>query len=257
MKPKENKKGDITKVAGYDACQTPAYALKPLLHYLPIESVVWESACGKYMLAAELLMQCTEVVATDLLYGYNFFEKDPGRWDIQVTNPPYSIKFQWLERSYELGRPFALLMPVEMLGTKTAQKLFKQHGIEVIFMSPRVDFYMPNVGWEGKGAQFPTAWYTWGLNIGQQMTFVDISQDKKNEIQRRKANGDLCARLGESAEVNPEQGRPESGAVVNHGNADPISTIASSDQITVDSISVYRERVLETVGEDGDGYFGA
>jgi hypothetical protein len=79
--------------------------------------------------------------------------------------------------------PFALLMPVEMLGTAKGQRLFDKYGIEVIFMSPRVDFYMPNKGWEGGGAQFPTAWFTWKLNLPKQINFATLNKPKRSELE--------------------------------------------------------------------------
>ena len=70
--------------------------------------------------------------------------------------------------------PFALLIPVETLGAKTAQALFREFGLEVIFLDRRINFKMPGKGWAGSAAQFPTAWFTWGLAIGRQMTFAQL-----------------------------------------------------------------------------------
>lgn len=166
---------DIYTPQGMDACQTPAYAIDPLSPYLPREWTIWESAAGEGNLVEALFDSgFSSVISTDLLRGENFFEFEPDNWDCIVTNPPYSVHFQWLERCYKLGRPFALLLKVEILGTKAAQELFDQYGVEVIFVRPRINFKMPNKGWEGGGAQFPTAWFTYGLNIGKQMSFVRL-----------------------------------------------------------------------------------
>ncbi len=181
MKPKQNGKGDIYIPAGTDACQTPAYALGPLLPYLQNYQNVWESACGRgWLMSALLESGIGEVVGSDLaVTGHNFFDYTPDDWECQVTNPPYRIKYQWLRRSYELGKPFALLLPVETIGAKAAQVLFDRYGVEIIFMHPRVDFYMPQRGFKGKGAQFPVAWFCSGLSIGKSLTFADISKEKK------------------------------------------------------------------------------
>jgi hypothetical protein len=160
-----------------DACQTPAYAIDPLLPYLPEGLNIWEPAAGEQLLEGALLDSRYHVVSGDILTGQNFFEYEPDNWDCIVTNPPYSIHFQWLERCYQLGKPFALLLKVDILGTKTAQEMFDRFGIEVIFVNPRISFKMPNKGWDGGGAQFPTAWFTWGLNIGRQMTFAKVVPD--------------------------------------------------------------------------------
>jgi hypothetical protein len=82
---------------------------------------------------------------------------------VQVTNPPYSIKYDWIERSYDNHQPFALLMPFETWAAATAQALFQRFGINVILLNRRVNFYMPYKGWEGKGSDYPVAWFCWGL----------------------------------------------------------------------------------------------
>lgn len=168
---------DIYTPLGMDACQTPAYAIDPLLRYLQEGWNIWEPACGEGYLEGALYDSGFSVIPTDILTGQNFFKFEPENWNCLVTNPPYSIVFHWLERCYELGKPFALLLKVDILGTKGAQELFNQFGVEVIFVNPRISFKMPHKGWEGGGAQFPTAWFTWGLNIGKQMTFTKVVPD--------------------------------------------------------------------------------
>ena len=66
-------------------------------------------------------------------------------------------------------------MPVEVLGAQRAQTLFREHGVEVIFMDKRINFKMPNKGYEGT-AHFPSAWFTWKLHIGVEMTFAEIER---------------------------------------------------------------------------------
>jgi len=175
MKPKQNKAGNSSKSHTFDRCQTPYYALDPLLPYLPKSWLIWESAAGAGQIADKLTQEHHNVITSDLLTGQNFFTWQPDRWACQVTNPPYSIKYKWLDRSYQLDKPFALLLPLETLGAAKAQKLFGHYGIEIILLDKRINFNMPNKGYTGNGAQFPTAWFTWGLNIGQQITFAKIS----------------------------------------------------------------------------------
>lgn len=183
MKPKENKGYNV---GTYDECQTPPYAIRPLIPYLDVSTHILEPAAGKGILANALERYYYDVTRADILYDsdMDFFTL---MWvdvqnAIQVTNPPYSVKYEWLRKSYSLEMPFALLMPVEMLGTAKGQRLFDKYGIEVIFMSPRVDFYMPNKGYEGGGAQFPTAWFTWKLNLPKQINFARLNKPKRSEL---------------------------------------------------------------------------
>jgi hypothetical protein len=176
MKPKANHKADHSKAGNLDCCQTPPYALSPVLPYLAPEWVLWECAAGEGKLVDGLECRGWRVIASDVLTGQDFFEYAPAGWDCIVTNPPYSVKYKWLARCYELGKPFALLLPVETLGAATAQRLFNTYGIEVVLLDKRVNFYMPNKGMDGKGAQFPTAWFTWGLGIGERITFASVER---------------------------------------------------------------------------------
>lgn len=176
-KPKSNRMGD----PAIDRCQTPAYALDPLLPYLKKKWTVWECAAGERNLVFPLAMKVHEVVASDILSGEDFFSYQPSHWDCIVTNPPYSMKYKWLKRCYELGKPFALLMPVDTVGAKSAQVLFDKYGFEWIFMDKRINFKMPNMGWNGGGAQFSTAWFCWQLT-GRPVSFVKITRRDDDQL---------------------------------------------------------------------------
>jgi hypothetical protein len=184
MKPKENKGYNL---GTYDECQTPPYALEPLIPYLDPKFTIWECAGGMRTLERALRYEYgCNIFSTDISdpYSVDFFKAlvPSEHYYTIITNPPYSLKYEWLAKCYELGFPFALLMPVEMLGTAKGQRLFDKYGIEVIFMSPRVDFYMPNKGYEGGGAQFPTAWFTWKLNLPKEINFATLDKPKRSEL---------------------------------------------------------------------------
>jgi len=83
--------------------------------------------------------------------------------DCIITNPPFKFKQQFLEKCYELGKPFALLLPLTTFETKKRQNLFKKHGLEVIFFDKRINFETPN-NVVKSSAWFATAWFTHGLN---------------------------------------------------------------------------------------------
>ena len=175
-KPKVMRKGDTEESVPFDRCQTPAYALDPLLPYLKPGCVIWEPAAGEGNIVRTLQAHGFQVVASDLLTdhigegvqgGKNFFHWQPTHFDVIVTNPPYSVKFDWYERVYSLGKPFALLLPVETLGVGQAQTLYRQHGHEQLLLNKRVNFKMPHKGWASgewrSTAWFPTFWSCWNL----------------------------------------------------------------------------------------------
>jgi hypothetical protein len=139
---------------------------------------------GEGYLMNNLARRNYKVMGTDILTGLDFLEDPPlVSFNAIVTNPPYSLKFKFIERCYELRKPFALLMPVETLGCLNAQIPFREYGIEIILFLRRINFKMPMKGWEGSGAQFPVAWFTWGLDLPEQINYFD------NPIESRRLAG--------------------------------------------------------------------
>ena len=157
-------------VISSDDFQTPAHALDPLLPYLDKEWWIWECATGKRNLQYALTRAGYKCFGTDILTGHDFLEKNI-ECDCIITNPPYSLKNAFLNRCYRLQKPFALLLPLTTFETKKRQALFREYGVEVIFLPKRINFETPSG--QGSGSWFATAWFTWGLGIGQQLTFSE------------------------------------------------------------------------------------
>lgn len=157
-----------------DDIQTPAYALEPLLPWLKQEWVIWECAEGKGNLSSALRQLGYIVVGSDILTGHNFLTWQPEQWDCIVTNPPYSMKEKFLRRVYELGKPFALLLPLTTLETRVRQEMFRKYGVEIILFDRRIDFELPS-GNKSK-SWFATAWFTSGLRIGRHLTFGRLTR---------------------------------------------------------------------------------
>jgi len=171
-----------------DDLQTPARALWPLLPLIKPGSVIWECACGTGNLVRELEARGFAVMATDIkmpsvpaeLPQYNFLTYTPDRhYDMIITNPPYSLKDEFIARCYALGKPWALLLPITSFEGKVRQALFKKHGVQVILFDKRIAFEVPDAEPGKKSAAwFATAWFTWGLNLPHDLMFVDFDPPK-------------------------------------------------------------------------------
>jgi len=148
--------------------QTPPEAILPLLPFIDKNWVVWECAPGRGSMVRALRTWDIDVIAEDT----NFLLWEPKRYDCIITNPPYSIKDQFLKRAYQLGKPFAFLLPITALESERRQYLYRTYGLEIILFNKRINFETPSG--RGSGSWFPTAWFTNWLNIGAQMTFVDF-----------------------------------------------------------------------------------
>lgn len=161
-----------------DDFQTPPVALKPLLPYLKKNWRIWECACGKGYLVNGLANFGFDVIGSDILSGHDFISDEPNLCDCIITNPPFKYKQQFLERCYELGKPFALLLPLTTLETEKRQKLMQKFGIEIILFDKRINFETPNKV-EKSSAWFATAWFTNWLNIGRQINFAELEVNRE------------------------------------------------------------------------------
>lgn len=159
-----------------DNFQTPWYAVSPLLYHLKPKATIWECASGHGYIAKYLSKNGFNVIATDVP-EYNFLTYEPEEhYDYIITNPPYSIKNDFLKRAYELKKPFAFLLPLSALESNTRQQLYAKYGLDILLMNARIDFKTPSG--EGSGSWFATAWFT-HMMLDEQMVFYDIKKDKQ------------------------------------------------------------------------------
>jgi hypothetical protein len=152
-----------------DEFGTPKEAIIPLLPYVKKEWRIWECAWGKGSLAKHFEKKGFEVCGSK---GVDFL-KIPmplEDFDCIITNPPYSMKEQFLQKCYEYGKPFALLMPLTALEGKKRGELFGKHGIQLIIPNRRYNFDTPSG--KGSGSWFATAWFCWKMDLPKDLMFV-------------------------------------------------------------------------------------
>ena len=178
------KKLPMQKAGSPNDFQTPIEAVLPLLPYINPHWTVWEPAAGKGNIV-RALWPTNYVVASDTLPEEDISVSDnsiPRRqwdflthddfddWDVIVTNPPYSLKDKFIERCYELGKPWAMLMPVTALAEQKRVAMYRKHGIELIIPDRRYNFETPNAV-EESSAWFFTMWFCSPGFTGEAISF--------------------------------------------------------------------------------------
>ncbi len=175
-----------------DECQTPPYAVRLLLDFLPKGITVWDPAAGEGYLAMILMEAGYKVIQTDIKTGTDFITCQPNfHFDAIITNPPYqgALKYKFIVRCYELCQLWALLMQADTRYNKKPGVLFEQNGVQVIDPVERIDFFMPDNGYKDGGANFKTLWFTSGLlERDHRVPVVKPSQEEViAEVERLKA----------------------------------------------------------------------
>lgn len=139
---------------------TPYYAVDPILKYIPKDKIIWcpfdEEWSAFYKRLKE---EGYNVVRSSLKDGKDFFTYEPDKWDMIVSNPPFSSKDKVLERLYSFKKPFAILLPLNSLQGKTRFKFFTQ-GIQLLSFDSRISFHKPDsMDIVIKGSPFATAYF--------------------------------------------------------------------------------------------------
>jgi hypothetical protein len=160
-----------------DEIYTPEYALNPLLPFIKKFKVVWECAWGEGALATHLKKSGFDVMKKGDDFINDIYMSGAEDVDIIITNPPYSKKDEFLKRAYELGKPFAFLMPLTTLEGIKRGALFKKYGLQLIVPNRRINFITPN---GGSSSWFATAWFTWGLNLPKDIMFVELNREEQS-----------------------------------------------------------------------------
>lgn len=132
-----------------------------IIKYLQKDKKIWcpfdIEECSAFSVR---LKECGfDVISTHIDKGQDFFEYEPDKWDLIVSNPPFSLKDKVLERLYSFNKPFAILLPLNSLQGKTRYKYFKQ-GIQILSFDARVCYHDKNhMDTVVKGSPFATAYF--------------------------------------------------------------------------------------------------
>lgn len=124
-----------------DETFTPRLAVLPLIKYLDKDKIIW---CPFDTEDSEFVKVFKEngfkVIYSHIDNGQNFFSYEPEeKYDIIISNPPFSIKDDILKRLYELNKPFMMLLP---LPTLQGQKRFKYlKDTQALVFDKRINYY--------------------------------------------------------------------------------------------------------------------
>lgn len=147
-----------------DEWMTPAFAVKPLLKYVHPRLRIWcpfdtaESNFVKVFREAG-----REVVHSHICDGQDFFEYEPERWDVLISNPPFSNKRKFFERALALGKPFALLMTNTWLNDAAPKQLFAERDLQLLMFEQRIRFQSPSAEAVTDKITFSSSYYCTGL----------------------------------------------------------------------------------------------
>jgi hypothetical protein len=155
-----------------DELYTPPEAIKPLLKHLPKPPLtIWECTDFGESLITKMLKEKGYKVISSHINTFNFLTDKPDfEFDMIITNPPYSLKDEFLAKCYSYNKPFAMLLPLTSLEGVKRNLLFSKYGIDLIVLNKRINF-MKNK----KNNWFNTSWFTYKI-LNKNLIFEKVEE---------------------------------------------------------------------------------
>ena len=141
-----------------DFYTTPKEAFMPLLPYIPKNVHIHEPACGDSRLARWMTEAGVKVVTqTDLALGCDFL-KDETHYSFILTNPPFSLAFDFCRHARKHSVETMFLLRLNFLASQHRYDWFCKNEPSALFvLSDRPDF----TGGGGDACDY--AWFYWGF----------------------------------------------------------------------------------------------
>ena len=125
-----------------DEYYTPQYAVLPIIKYLPKEAVIW---CPFDTPNSEFVLTLQEhgfkVEHSHIITGQDFYKYEPERWDIIISNPPFTGKTDIFKRCLSFNKPFALLMACTWFNDSAPYRLFHDKDMELLLFNRRIQYH--------------------------------------------------------------------------------------------------------------------
>jgi len=165
---------------GDDAYFSPPEAVSALLaiEAAHMPASVWEPAAGAGAIVKPLRQSGRTVIASDIRdYGLeaceapiNYLEAAPRAIEGIVTNPPYRLAAEFVEKATEEAPYVAMLLRTNFLESTRRKSLFERKPPARVWVASRRLPMMHRLGWAGPQAPSNTcfAWFVWDARSGEQ-----------------------------------------------------------------------------------------
>lgn len=161
-----------TKMSKNDVYETPDDAWDNILKHVPPGTKIWEPFVGSGRSGDAIRKRGFEVVHEKR----DFFEWSPDTFDAIVSNPPFSRKYEVIERCVKLGKPFALLLPSPCIHALAFRKAVEGCRVQIVLPRRRIHYFLDGV--QLKKTNFDSIFVCVGMNLPSDIHFEDVVTQK-------------------------------------------------------------------------------
>lgn len=126
-----------------DECYTPEYAVLPILEFIEEfkNKIIWCPFDTKDSNFVKILKNNGfNVIYSHISNNQDFYKYEPKKWDIIISNPPFTNKRKIFERVLLFNKPFALLMSLTWLNDSAPKIVFYEKDLQLLMFDKRIMF---------------------------------------------------------------------------------------------------------------------
>ena len=149
----------------HDDYMTPRSAWEAINDYIPKDKIIWEAFYGDGKSGENLKEMGFNVIHEPI----DFFDNDLG--DIIVSNPPFSLSKEIMNRLYEIDKPFILIFPSSKINTQYFRQ-WREKGIQIIIPRKRIQFIKNGNELQNK-CNFDCFYYCYKMNLPRDIVWLE------------------------------------------------------------------------------------
>jgi len=173
---------------GLDLYETPPCAVHALMGVEQLPHKIWEPAAGRGAIVNVLREAGHAVVASDIAqYDFDLHfvsdflaqTKMPAGCECILTNPPFAIVGEFIERALDLAPRVIMLARLALLESTKRTEILEHRGLARVHVFRNRLPMMHRDGWAGPRSTSATAfaWFVWDRTHRGPATFHRISHD--------------------------------------------------------------------------------
>jgi hypothetical protein len=156
-----------------DFYETPYSITQQFLDREKLNGSILEPASGSGAISKILIKNGYEVISKDLSLGDDFL-KESNKFDTIITNPPFSLAFEFIQKAKEISDYFAFLLPLSYLhGKKRFDNIYSDEKFPLsrIYVFTRYPMLGEPLRKDGKynTGMMVYAWFVWDkFSVGRE-----------------------------------------------------------------------------------------
>jgi len=149
----------------HDDYMTPRSAWEAIKEYIPKDKIIWEAFYGDGKSGENF----TEMGFNVIHEPVDFFDNDLG--DCIVSNPPFSLSKEIMNKLYEIDKPFILIFPSSKINTQYFRQ-WREKGIQIIIPRKRIQFIKNGNELQNK-CNFDCFYYCYKMNLPRDIVWLE------------------------------------------------------------------------------------